>query len=96
MQFCASPDATTVEVVKCDLMDGAEVRKIIAEFRPHVVVHLAAERRPDRLEKDEEFAYAINAEVPRNLAQICFDLGVWMIYLSTNYVFDGTVRSWGC
>jgi len=71
-------------------MDGAEVRKIIAEFRPHVVVHLAAERRPDRLEKDEEFAYAINAEVPRSLAQICFDLGVWMIYLSTNYVFDGT------
>ena len=42
MQFCASPDATTVEVVKCDLMDGAEVRRIIAEFRPHVVVRRLA------------------------------------------------------
>lgn len=78
------------EVVKCDLMDEEQIRQIITEFAPKVVVHCAAERRPDRLEKDEDYAFTINAEVSRRLAQICFDVGSWMIYLSTNYVFDGT------
>jgi S-adenosylmethionine synthetase len=77
------------DVLKCDLLDPEQVRKVVHEFRPTVVVHCAAERRPERLEKDEGWAFAINAEVPRNLAQICSDAGAWMIYLSTNYVFDG-------
>jgi S-adenosylmethionine synthetase len=78
------------DVVKCDIMDDEQIRGIVTEFAPTVVVHCAAERRPDRLEKDEDYAYALNAEVPRRLAQICSELGSWMIYLSTNYVFDGT------
>jgi len=76
-------------MVKCDLLQHGEVEAQIKDFRPAVVIHCAAERRPDRLQGRVDYAMKINCEVTRNLAEICDEYGIWMIYISTNYVFDG-------
>jgi S-adenosylmethionine synthetase len=78
-------------IVKCDLLmeDQVEFKAQLDGFQPAVVVHCAAERRPDRLEGKADYADKINAQLPREIAELCRERNVWMIYLSTNYVFDG-------
>jgi len=77
-------------LVKCDLFDSLALAAQFAEFRPQIVVHCAAERRPDSLEADREYAMRINEGVVRSVSELCKEHGSWLIYLSTNYVFDGT------
>jgi len=55
-----------------------------------VVVHCAAERRPDVAEKNPEATLKLNAEVPGHLARLAKSYGFLLIYISTDYVFDGT------
>jgi S-adenosylmethionine synthetase len=77
-------------IVKCNLLQREELQAQFDQFQPTIVVHCAANRRPDELEGDEGKAMAINAEMPRNVGELCRAQGAWMIHLSTNYVFDGT------
>jgi len=74
---------------KCDFLQHASIENQFEDFRPTVLIHCAAERRPDRLADKKEYAMKINCEVTRDLAEICQKYKVWMIYISTNYVFDG-------
>eukprot|EP00440_Ansanella_granifera_P032012 gb/GFBE01034745.1/.p1 GENE.gb/GFBE01034745.1/~~gb/GFBE01034745.1/.p1 ORF type:complete len:339 (+),score=52.70 gb/GFBE01034745.1/:1-1017(+) len=76
-------------LVKCDLFDRAQLAQQFDEFKPDVVIHCAAERRPDRLEADKDYAIRINADVARSVGELSKACGAWCIYLSTNYVFDG-------
>jgi len=73
-----------------DLLNEAEVEKVFKEFAPNWVIHCAAERRPDVAEKDPEGARKLNAEVPEHLARLSKDLKFTLVYISTDYVFDGT------
>ena len=57
--------------------------------QPGIIIHSAAEMRPDVSQKDPAATLALNVGVPRHLAQLSRQTGAWMIYLSTNYVFDG-------
>jgi len=77
------------KLVRCDLTEPKEVARQFSEFRPHVVIHCAAERRPDKLEADRAYAQRINEGVARDVAENCSRHGSWLVYLSTNYVFDG-------
>jgi len=54
-----------------------------------VVLHLAAERRPDVLEKDKDLAQRLNSTATKVMAELSILYGSWLIYISTNYVFDG-------
>jgi len=76
-------------IVRCDLFNGTDLKKQFDEYRPTIVVHCAAERRPDVLQNDEEFAIKINVDVTRTVAELCRDSKAWLISISTNYVFDG-------
>ncbi|KAJ7108538.1 hypothetical protein C8R44DRAFT_802985 [Mycena epipterygia] len=73
-----------------DLLDEAEVEKVLREFGPSWVIHCAAERRPDVAEKDPEGARKLNADVPDHLARLSKSLKFTLVYISTDYVFDGT------
>ncbi|KAJ7666144.1 hypothetical protein DFH06DRAFT_1186039 [Mycena polygramma] len=75
---------------KLDLLDAAEVEKVFREFGPNWVIHCAAERRPDVAEKDPEGARKLNADVPGHLALLSKSLKFTLVYISTDYVFDGT------
>ncbi|QQX82426.1 SDR family oxidoreductase [Shewanella sp. KX20019] len=77
-------------VHKLDLTQSASVMAFVDTQRPDVIVHCAAERRPDVSEKNPAAALALNAEATRSLASVASQSGAWLLYISTDYVFDGT------
>ncbi|GAA99565.1 uncharacterized protein L969DRAFT_16868 [Mixia osmundae IAM 14324] len=82
-------------LVRLDLTDYAAVLAHIEAEKPDLFIHCAAERRPDIAEKDPDAARKLNVEVTHQLASICAKLNVALIYISTDYVFDGNAPSGG-
>ncbi|KAK1760779.1 methionine adenosyltransferase 2 subunit beta [Echria macrotheca] len=80
-------DGTTI--LKVDLGNAGEIEKTLDEVKPQVVVHCAANRFPDKVEKDPEGTRLINIEASRSLASLCAARGILLIYISTDYVFAG-------
>ena len=76
-------------LMKVDLCQRKEVEKVLEDFQPHVIVHAAAERRPDVMAKQEEQAKALNVGATELLTLLCQQRGVFLLYISTDYVFDG-------
>ena len=77
------------ELIALDMCDADALRRVVAEARPTAVIHCAAERRPDVSEGEQEYTTSLNAEASGHLATLCAEAGAWMVYLSTDYVFDG-------
>ena len=75
---------------KLDLTEERSVALFFAHFRPDVVIHLAAERRPDIVDTDLERARAINVDATQIIARECAKRGVFLLLISTDYVFDGS------
>ncbi|XP_030637975.1 methionine adenosyltransferase 2 subunit beta isoform X2 [Chanos chanos] len=81
--------------LRCNLMDEDAVRNVIHEFQPHVIIHCAAERRPDVVERHTEAAMNLNVHACANLAKEASAAGIFLIYISTDYVFDGRNPPYG-
>lgn len=81
-----------VDIEEMDITDAENVNKIISDFRPDVVIHCAAWTAVDLAENEEniEKVRKINAEGTKNIAEVCKKIDCKMIYISTDYVFDGT------
>jgi dTDP-4-dehydrorhamnose reductase len=75
--------------VRIDVGDSDVVLKTLSGYYPSVVVHTAAQTNVDKCEASKELAWRINAEGTRNVAQGCVRIGAKLIYISTDYVFDG-------
>lgn len=82
---------TQMPYVQMDITDKETVEKIITDLNPDVVVHCAAWTAVDMAEDDDkvEKVRAINAGGTDNIAKVCKKIGAKMVYLSTDYVFDG-------
>ena len=82
---------TTMPYISMDITDAASVEEKIAEVHPDVVVHCAAWTAVDMAEDDDkvEKVRAINAGGTANIANVCKKLDCKMVYISTDYVFDG-------
>ncbi|CAG8455319.1 13895_t:CDS:10 [Ambispora leptoticha] len=78
-----------------DLTDTETAEIFINEIKPNVIVHCAAERRPDVAEKNRDATLHLNVEVSGQLATIAAKSNSLFIYLSTDYVFDGTNPPYG-
>ena len=63
--------------------------ELLNQYKPSVVVHMAAVGDVDRCEDEPELCYRVNAVVTRELARWCLKSGARLIYLSTDYVFKG-------
>ncbi len=61
----------------------------IQRTRPHLVLNAAAYTAVDRAEAEPALAHALNAELPLAVAQACAGLGIPLLHVSTDYVFDG-------
>ena len=74
-----------------DITDAEAVRQVLHRVRPDVVIHCAAWTAVDLAEDadKQELVRAINAGGTRNIAEVCRELDCKMIYISTDYVFDG-------
>ena len=82
---------TTMPYVSLDITDKEAVEKVLTEQKPDVVVHCAAWTAVDLAEDDDkvEKVRAINAGGTENIAKVCKKLDSKMVYISTDYVFDG-------
>ena len=81
----------TMPYVQLDITDAASVEKVLMQVRPDVVIHCAAWTAVDLAEDEEnaEKVRAINAGGTANIAAVCKKLGCKMVYISTDYVFNG-------
>ena len=75
--------------VPLDITDGEAVRQVLMEQKPDAVIHCAAWTAVDAAEDWEEKVRAINAGGTQNIAAVCRELDCKMLYISTDYVFDG-------
>ncbi|KAL2018329.1 hypothetical protein VTK56DRAFT_932 [Thermocarpiscus australiensis] len=81
--------ADGTSILRVDLSNAAEIEKVIEEQKPQVVVHCAANRFPDKVDKDPEGTRIVNVEASRGLARLCAQRSTLLIYISTDYVFAG-------
>ena len=75
---------------KVDLKNKDEVKTVMDEFKPSLVIHSAAERRPDVVENGEEETKKLNVIATRTIADAAAKANAFLLYISTDYVFDGT------
>jgi dTDP-4-dehydrorhamnose reductase len=79
--------ATDVDTM--DVVDRDAVRAAVDGFRPDLVLHGGAFTAVDACESDPDTAFAVNALGSRNVAEASARAGAHLVYLSTDYVFDG-------
>lgn len=82
---------TGAPYVSMDITDAEAVKKTISDINPDAVIHCAAWTAVDMAEDDDkvEKVRAINAGGTQNIANVCKELNCKMMYISTDYVFDG-------
>ena len=82
---------TTMPYKPMDITDSAQVESTLAAEAPDVVIHCAAWTAVDLAEDEDkrEKVFAINAKGTENIAKVCKKLDCKMVYISTDYVFDG-------
>ena len=82
---------TTMPYVPMDITNADQVSQVLTEVKPDVVVHCAAWTAVDLAEDEDkqEKVRAINAGGTQNIAEVCKKLDCKMVYISTEYVFNG-------
>ena len=82
---------TTMPYVQMDITDAESVEKVMKDVHPDVMVHCAAWTAVDLAEDEDkkDIVRAINAGGTANIAKVCKELDCKMVYISTDYVFDG-------
>ncbi len=93
------PKSTLVgtEYVQLDITDAVAVKVVIEELRPDVIIHCAAWTAVDAAEapENQEKVHQINVDGTRNIAEAAKVVDAKMVYISTDYVFDGQgTRPW--
>lgn len=84
-------EAIGVDIEEMDITDASSVQTVIGSCRPDAVIHCAAWTAVDAAEDEEnkEKVHKVNAVGTQNIANVCKELGCKMMYISTDYVFDG-------
>ena len=82
-----------VDREEMDLMNDNMIQDFIMNLKPEAIIHCAAYTAVDQAEEEVEICYQINAEAVRVIAECAKALDIVMIYISTDYVFDGTKES---
>lgn len=81
--------AIGTDVDNMDITDADQVNTVIRQAAPDAVIHCAAYTAVDLAEDNIDLCRRINADGTRNIATVCKALDIKMIYISTDYVFDG-------
>ncbi len=76
-----------------DVTDELQVRRVISDVKPDYVIHCAAYTNVDKAEEEPETAELVNAKSAEYIAKACNSNNAVMIYISTDYVFDGTKKT---
>ncbi len=88
-------EAVGVDIEEMDITDEESVNRVIREAAPDAVIHCAAYTAVDAAEDNVELCRAVNARGTGNIARVCKALNIRMMYISTDYVFNGQgTRPW--
>ncbi len=82
-------EAVGADIEEMDITDEESVNRFIMDAKPDAVIHCAAYTAVDAAEENEDICRRVNADGTRNIAKVCKELDCKMIYISTDYVFDG-------
>lgn len=77
------------DVDNMDITDAGQVKRVIEEYKPDALIHCAAYTAVDAAEDNQELCRKINVDGTRNIAEVCKDMDIPMMYFSTDYIFDG-------
>ena len=77
------------DINNLDITNSDMVNQVLSEHNPDIVIHCAAYTNVDKAEEEPEIAEKINTLGTKNLAEICGQNDITMVYISTDYVFDG-------
>lgn len=79
-----------IDIDDLDITKEKDVEALILNYHPDVVIHNAAWTAVDKAEQYQEKVYEVNALGPKYIAETCKKIHAKMVYISTDYVFDGT------
>ena len=81
--------------IKLDITDSNAIEKAFEKVKPDVTVHAAAITDVDECEKEKELAWKTNVEATSVIARLCSTRNCFLVYISTDYVFDGEKGNYG-
>jgi len=88
-------EAVGVDIDEMDITDKESVNRVIKAAAPDAVIHCAAYTAVDAAENNEELCRNVNAKGTEYIAGVCRELDIKMMYISTDYVFNGQgTRPW--
>lgn len=73
-----------------DITDRDAVHSFILKERPDAVIHCSAFTAVDQAEEEKELCYDVNVNGTKYIAEVCYEISCKMMYISTDYVFEGT------
>lgn len=79
----------TASYASMDITDAEQTAKVIAEFRPEVIIHGAAMTHVDQCEEHKEQAHQLNVVGTQNIADAATAVGAHVVHISTDFIFDG-------
>jgi dTDP-4-dehydrorhamnose reductase len=88
--LAARDDTTCLSRAEAELADPAACAAAIHAHAPRAVINAAAWTAVDRAEEEEVLATTVNADAPGAMARACAELGIPLVHVSTDYVFDGS------
>ena len=83
-------DILAVDINDMDITNKEQVDSVIKSYKPDVIFHCAAWTAVDKAEDEEEKVYDVNVNGTKNIVDASIEVGAKIIYMSTDYVFDGT------
>ena len=96
-EYRGSDSVAAMPYEQMTITDAENVQAVLKRVQPDAVVHCSAWTAVDAAEEEEnrEKVFSLNVSGTRNIAAACRDIGAKMVYLSTDYVFDGQgIRPW--
>lgn len=78
------------DIEEFDITNAKATSDFIKGYHPDAVIHCSAYTAVDKAEDNKELCAAVNVTGPKNIAQVCKEIGAKMVYISTDYVFPGT------
>jgi dTDP-4-dehydrorhamnose reductase len=83
------PEAIFVDIEEFDITDAAAMDKFLSADMPHTIIHCAAYTFVPRAEQNPDKLIDINIAGTSNIVKLCVKHGIKLVYISTDYVFDG-------
>jgi dTDP-4-dehydrorhamnose reductase len=81
-----------VDLPEFDITDASEAKKAVSRSDASLVINASAYTAVDKAESEPELAFAVNRDGPAHLASLCYERGIPLVHISTDYVFDGAKK----